>query len=294
MRSTNTNQEILPLYKEDFYLFQDHQDARFDYPVHYHSEYELNLVLNACGKRIAGTSMEPYKYSDLALLGSGLLHAWSNENTENKARVVTLQFPVDFLSKKTLDRKVMHPVRDLLMNSAYGIVFEGSHADDLAQKLIHLNTLREMDGFLGFLSLLYDLAVAPGQRLLNDPASFGRKQHIKNEKLRIACDYIHTNYKNTDDKKRVSLIRLAEMTNMSPSAFSHFFKKHTYRSFSDYLTDLRIIGACRLLIETDKPVGEIAEECGFKLNGNFNRLFVKRKKVTPREYRNAARSRPGW
>ena len=90
-------------------------------------------------------------------------------------------------------------------------------------------------------------------------------------------------YKNLQSNIRINDV--AEQVSMSPSAFSHFFKKRTQRSFTDYLTDLRIGHAARLLIDSEKNISEICFESGFNNISNFNRSFKAQKGCTPSEFR---------
>lgn len=78
---------------------------------------------------------------------------------------------------------------------------------------------------------------------------------------------------------------LAGEMNMSPSAFSHYFKKRTARTFRAYLNDIRLSHACKLLQQSEKPVAEICFECGFNTISNFNRVFKAAYRRSPREYR---------
>jgi AraC-like DNA-binding protein len=83
----------------------------------------------------------------------------------------------------------------------------------------------------------------------------------------------------------IRLNTLAEMASMSPSAFSRFFKLHTGRNLSDYIIDIRLGFAARMLVDTIKSVSEIGFECGFNNLSNFNRIFKKKKGCSPSEFR---------
>ena len=92
--------------------------------------------------------------------------------------------------------------------------------------------------------------------------------------------YLYDNLMNN-----IKINDVAQLVSMTPSAFSHFFKKRTQRSFSDYLTDLRIGHAAKLLIETEKNISEICFDSGFNNISNFNRSFRAQKGCTPSEFR---------
>ena len=89
--------------------------------------------------------------------------------------------------------------------------------------------------------------------------------------------------KNYMDELR--LPELANMAGMSPSAFSRFFKLHTGRNISEYIIDLRLGYAARMLVDTAKSISEIGFDCGFNNLSNFNRIFKKKKGCSPSEFR---------
>ena len=272
--------EITPINRAQCYLLQNHYNALFDYPIHYHPEYEINLVFNTSGKRIIGDSVETFKGTDLVLVGSNTLHAWTSTSTDNNARVVTIQFARDFLDRRTLEYDVMHPIKKLLDDSQFGVVFRGKELAVLKRKILLLTKSAGFSGFLDFLSLLYDMACSSYELLLSSPVMSNPDEVQNHSRILEACDFIKKNY-----KKKISIEDVADLIHMSPSAFSHFFKKRTYRSFTDYLIDMRISNACKLLLETDLSIACISEANGFNNVSNFNKLFKMRKNMTPKDFR---------
>jgi AraC-like DNA-binding protein len=82
------------------------------------------------------------------------------------------------------------------------------------------------------------------------------------------------------DASDLSLPDVAKVAGMTESTFSRFFQKNSGRSFTDYLAELRIGRACRLLAETQQPVSGICYEVGYFNLSNFNRNFLKRRGMT--------------
>ena len=75
------------------------------------------------------------------------------------------------------------------------------------------------------------------------------------------------------------------MVGMAPSAFSRFFKQHTTRNLQDYIIDVRLGRAARMLVDTTTGISEICYACGFNNLSNFNRAFKNRRGYTPRDFR---------
>jgi len=121
--------EITPVRDEDFFFIGSHKNPDFNYPIHQHPEYELNLVLNCSGNRIVGDSLGRFECIDLVLIGPNIYHSWdTNEDTTgecSKAEVITIQFGQDLFSDKFLSKKELWPIQLLLKNASRGMVFEG-------------------------------------------------------------------------------------------------------------------------------------------------------------------------
>jgi len=270
--------EITPLAEDDLFIILNHFNAKFDFPVHYHPEYELNLVLHSKGKRIIGDSIKEYATPDLVLVGPNTPHAWTG--VEEGVQVVTIQFQNDFLSEKFLSRKLLLPIRELLERSRMGVLFSPETTAAMMERLFRLTDLRGFDSLLDFLSILYDLSISRNQMTLSSLSYVGQFDTSKSRRIKVVNQYLYDNLHN-----QIKINDVAALINMSPSAFSHFFKKRTQRSFSDYLTDLRIGHAAKSLIETEKNISEICFESGFNNISNFNRSFKVQKGCTPSEFR---------
>ena len=242
--------EITPLSEDDFFIVLNHYNAKFDFPVHYHPEYEMNLVLNSKGKRIIGDSIKEYQHPDLVLIGPNTPHAWTGQ--EEGVQVITIQFHTDFLSEKALSRKLTMPIKELLDRSSMGVLFSAETTANLTERIMMLTEMRGFDSLLEFLSILYDLSISRNQLTLSSPSYVGQFDTSKSRRIKMVNQYLYDNLMNN-----IKINDVAQLVSMTPSAFSHFFKKRTQRSFSDYLTDLRIGHAAKLLIETEKNISEI-------------------------------------
>jgi AraC-like DNA-binding protein len=91
-------------------------------------------------------------------------------------------------------------------------------------------------------------------------------------------------YLNTNYQRKIELETVAEIANLHPAAFCRFFKEKTGKSLSEYVNDMRIGYACRLIIEGKMSVSQISFESGFNNLSNFNRTFKRHAKMTPTEY----------
>lgn len=100
------------------------------------------------------------------------------------------------------------------------------------------------------------------------------------QKLNGLIDHIHENF-------HMSLTRenLAEKIELSPDYLGRMFKVHTGKKINEYINDLRIHEACRLLKESEDRIIDIAFAVGFESLATFNRAFMKSINLSPTEYR---------
>jgi AraC-like DNA-binding protein len=275
--------EITPLTQSDCFTLFSRVKKEFDFPLHYHEEFELNFIENAPGaRRIIGDHLEEIGPWELVLVGSNLQHGWFNHKCESKEiKEVTIQFHKDLFDEKFLRRNQLSFIRAMLEKSNRGILFSPETTQQLSGRLKGLNHKHGFDSVLELFSILHDLSTSRNMRILSD-ASFNNAEHFTYNSRRIskAMDYLNNHF-----EKPISLSDVAKLVNMSDVAFSRFFKTRTGNNFIDSLIEIRLGHASRMLIDTTHTIGEIAYRCGFNNMSNFNRVFKKKKGCTPKEFR---------
>ena len=273
-------QEIVPIAHDDFFIILNHYDAVFKYPIHCHPEYEINVVMDTCGTRVIGDSQENFEGLDIVMMGPYLPHVWKAEGGGH--RVVTIQFSGDLLKYQIINKRLFLPIKQLLVDSAQGLCFNGPEAERIRDEILELTMMQGFQTATKFLNILNYMATASRRRLVSN-FSESEVSLITSSSRRIskACKYIEENL-----SKKITLSEVAELVNMSGSAFSHFFKKKTGISFITYVNNLRVARACELLINTSLSASEICYDCGFNNKSNFIRIFTQRKNMPPIEYRN--------
>lgn len=274
--------EITPLTQNDcFTLFSRHKDT-FDFPLHTHEEYELNLILQAPGaKRVVGDHMEQIEDMELVFVGPNLPHGWfTDQCTSKNIHEVTIQFHRDLLDEKFLQKKQLSHLRAMFEKSGCGIKFSRETIERISPRIISLVSKTGFDSVLELLSILHDLSTSRDIRTL----CAGSYQHVQisynSRRIEKVMDYLNKNF-----NKDVTLAEAAGLASMTQVSFSRFFKTKTGHTFIDTLNEIRLGNATRLLMETSHGIAEIAYLCGFNNISNFNRIFKKRKGCTPKEFR---------
>tara|TARA_R110000868_G_scaffold158589_1_gene386796 strand:+ start:28335 stop:29237 length:903 start_codon:yes stop_codon:yes gene_type:complete len=276
------HREITPLSPEDSFLVFDRVKEEFDFPIHFHPEYELNFISNGKGvKRVVGDSVEEIDNIELVLVGPNLHHGWLNNNCKSREiREITIQFHETLFNSELLSKKIMKPIKNMFDRSIHGILFSKKVSSDIFERISQVSKLDSMDYFLEFISILHDLANSRNQRLLSTYTT-NRDSFENSDKIKKIYEYVQENF-----DKKITLAEASELINMSQVSFNRFMKKRTGKTFVDYVNDVRIGYAAIRLVEKDISISEIAFNCGFNNIANFNRVFKKSKKCTPSQYKN--------
>lgn len=286
MINTELFKEVSPLSSKDCFILIERQKTNFNFPIHIHPECELNFIENAKGaQRIVGDSIEEIDEEELVLVTNPHLeHAWKDyRNVSKNIHEITIQFHPDLLTDTFLNKNQMISIRQLFRHAERGVAFS---RESIAKVRPLLKTLTcENDSFYSLIKLLiilHELSIDKGMRELSTGqfAVNVMHQHSSDESLGRVMDYLSRHYSEV-----IRLSEVAEMVNMSESSFCRFFKQHTSKSFIDFLTDIRLGAASRALIDSSLSIAEIGYDCGFNNLSNFNRIFKKKKGVTPSEFR---------
>lgn len=249
----------------------------FVFKWHYHPEYELTLITQGSGKRLVGDSYQNYEAGDLVLLGPDLPHTWVSNASRKKKNVsaVVIQFSEKFI-QSFLHFNEFKEVSQLLASAAHGLAFSSR---ELANDITQLPEKSGVKKVTSLFLILQELTHQKPKKLASD--YFRAVRGTENEKrINIICQYLQ---KHAEEK--IELDKVAALVHLSRSAFCKFFKRATGKTLSEYVNDLRIGNACELLIESDRPINEIAYQTGFDSLTYFNRIFIKKKKMTPRKFR---------
>ena len=282
---TRVLHEITPLAESDFMYVADRHKTEFNYPIHNHDVCELNFVENAAGcRRVVGDSSEVIGDYDLVLItGPELEHVWEqHECHSDDIHEITIQFNLDFNNESgPFGTNPMASIRKLCQRAQRGVAFPLKAIMNIYPRIERLSTIS--DAFYAsreLLTILYELSKSDGVYELASSAF--AKVSVESDSRRVlkVKTFIESHY---SDELRLQ--QIADLVNMTPSAFSRFFKLRTGKSLNEYIVDVRLGHAARRLIDTTDSVAEVCYTCGFNTLSNFNRLFKKRKGCNPTAFR---------
>ena len=281
---SNVLRETPPITDKDcFYIVERHKSV-FNYPIHSHEEFELNFVEHCKGvSRVVGDSIEEVGDYDLVLVtGDGLEHAWQQGNcTSPDVREITIQFSSTLLDERLLGRNQFAAVRKMFERARLGVAFSMDAIMRVYNLLDGLAQQQESFGqFISMLRILNELSLDAGARTLASSSFAQNDSGRESRRVSKVKEYISAHF-----AEELRLEDMAALVGMAPSAFSRFFKQHTTRTLSDYIIDIRLGNAARMLVDTSISISEISYACGFNNLSNFNRIFKARRGYTPRDFR---------
>ena len=282
--------EITPLSERDCFYIADRRKAEFTYPIHCHAECELNFTEHAAGvRRIVGDSSEIIGDYDLVLItGKDLEHVWEqNECASTNIREITIQFGQDFVTGDWLKKNQFASIRRMLERAQCGLCFP-VHAIMKVYNLLD-KLASEEQGFyavMDFMRILYELSLCEEARTLSSSSFAKMEVFSESRRVQKVQRYINEHY-----KEEIRLNTLADMVGMTPVSFSRFFRLRTGKTLSDYIVEIRLGYAIRLLIDSNRTIAEVCYDCGFNNLSHFNRMFKRKKNCSPKEFRERYRKR---
>jgi AraC-like DNA-binding protein len=276
--------EVLQPGNRQSFLVRKFDQWEFDGPYHFHPEYELTFITKGSGKRYVGTHMEDFFTGDLILLGPNLPHCWklaNIEQTQHEAGAIVIQFTADFLGEKFFDRPEMQDISKLFEKSVSGIKFGDSIQAEINGFLRGLaDDDNNFNKLLKLLDILQRLAVTNDFILLDQNQSMATSSVSQQERINPVFAYLVENF-----RQSVSLDKAASVANMTPNAFCKYFKKITRKTFMETIIEYRLNYATQQLVQSDKPISEIAFESGFGDVSHFYKMFKVKMGLSPLNYR---------
>ncbi|WP_343319008.1 AraC family transcriptional regulator [Sphingobacterium multivorum] len=251
--------------------------------LHKHANYEIALIENGVGTRFINGSAETFHGTDLVLIAGDVSHCWRYQGTvdeQQQVRIIVVHFFPDFLGKGFLHIPEAKAISKLLQRAKKGIVFHGDVLDKAKLILEKMLTEKEMGRVLLFLKLMDLLSNTSSCRVLNDASQEIVYSDFETKKMDTVLQYILNNF-----NRQLSLVEMAAITAMAPNSFCRYFKLKTGRRFSDFIKELRINHAAKLLVQGNYSISESGYLSGYNNISNFNKHFKEIKGMSPRLFK---------
>ncbi|PKV48217.1 AraC family transcriptional regulator [Aquimarina sp. MAR_2010_214] len=270
----------IPKSSTDTLIVQEDKEIVFYDKFHQHEEIQISIIISGEGSLIVGDTITDYKANDILIFGSNVPHVLKSAFSSVESYMISLFFTKESFGNLFFNLPEFNDFSSFFRNSVYGIkVF--SKKEKLKKQFLKIVEKKEkLDRFTIFLKILKILKTSKTETI----SSFiSKRGYTDNEGKRMAKVFQAV----MDEYYRdFSLKEVADLTNMTPNAFCRYFKQRTNKTFFQFLIEVRIENACRLLSrELDITISEVSYRSGFKNLSNFNRKFKQIKRMTPSDYK---------
>ena len=241
---------------------------------HYHPEVELIHFKNGEGTQFIGDSIKQFKQGDVVLVGSNLPHYWKfddryfDEGSRLHADVRVTHFGEKFWGEQFLELPENINIKSVLEKAKLGLQIHGKARQEIAD---FMEDLLHADGSARIMLLMQALEIIAGCKQLTVLSSMGFVNHCvdpESERINAIYDYTLKNF-----KERIQLEKIAEIANISPNSFCRYFKSRTRKTYSQFLIEVRVGYACKLLIENHLSIKQLCFESGFNNFTSFHKYF---------------------
>ena len=274
----------IPKPHQDAFVFQIDKDVAFYDKLHQHEEIQLSIILEGEGTLIVGDTVNYYSKNDVLVIGSNLPHVFKSDVKASKiSHMLTLFFTKDSFGTGFFELEELKELQKFFKRSKHGFKLM-SKQKPVKDLFLQLESTSKLNQFIILLQLLKAVSSANFKSL----SSFiYDKKYSDNEgnRMRNVFEYTMNHFEND-----ISLEKISEVANMTKNAFCKYFKKRTNKTYVQFLNELRIEHASKLLLSNKElTVAEIAEHSGFNNISNFNRQFRMHKQLNPKEFKKQKR-----
>lgn len=253
---------------------------------HFHPEYEIMLVMEGKGMRFVGDSIERFQPGDLVFYGANIPHLYRNDKEYYQresnliSRAIVVYFRENFLGQNFWELRETISIRKLFSLAKRGIKFKGKVKNTLRRQVQKLDSQKEgIEKIIDLLTVLKTMAGTEEYNLLSSKSFTNHIDENDCERMNKVYQFILDNF-----AKSPSLEEVSEIAHMSTTAFCRYFKSHTNKTYTQFLNEIKVGNACKLLLETDLSISQICFESGYNTFTHFNNQFKKVMGLTPSQY----------
>ncbi len=257
-----------------------------DYPWHYHPEYEIIFVEKSYGIRLMGNHIGNFNDGDLMFMSPNLPHVWRNDNDfyqgneDLKVDVYVIHFREDSLKPGFFELPEFAEIKNLFMRGQRGILIKGKGHTQISELIKQVYNTDGIERLILFFRTLKAFAETKDYELLSTPGYVNSVNTTDTERINKVMEHLVNNY-----SRDIKLEEVADLINMNKTSFCRYFKLRTHKTYSLFLNEIRIVHACKLLVNSKKSISEICYEVGYNNISHFNRQFKQITGATAKGYR---------
>lgn len=268
--------QLLKISKSPAHSFSVRHDLKpsMNNKLHYHPEAELIYFSMGEGRQFVGDHISEFKAGDLILLGANLPHYWRfNESfTDGQANhladVKVAHFSASFFGEYFLNLPENKAIKEVLEKAKRGIRIEGKNKQKVVDVLSALVCAEGTDRIIYLIQALAEISRCEQLELLSSVGYAHHTEEVGNERIRVVYEYTFANF-----KSKIHLEDIAEVAGISPNSFCRYFKSFTQKTYWQFLTEVKVGQACKLLIDNRLNIKQVCYESGFNNFASFYKSF---------------------
>ena len=267
------------------FLVKKLHEPFFDPNWHFHPHYQLFTVIKGTGTRFIGDDIRHFEEGDTVFLGPNMPHLWRSDRNyfEKESQLQTegivVYFKEDFLGNDFFEKPEMFDIKSFLKNSERGLDLTGTLGTEMVNDLKELLGLTGFEGISKLMNILHKLSITNDYQYISSSNYTNTHKISETERMRIVHEYVLKHF-----KENINLSTVASLSNMTEAAFCRYFKSRTNKTFSDFVKEIRIGNACKILQDENKSISQTCYESGYNTVSNFNNQFKSLKGVSPLQY----------
>ncbi len=248
---------------------------------HYHEELELIHIAKGTGTQLVGDSISNFENDSLFLIGSNLPHYWLFDERflQNNADIRVAHFKENCFGLGFFNLAENRKIRELFIKAKRGMQIYGqakSNVKDILERMVLVSGTQKIILLLEVLDIL-----SKNEQIekLTSPTYVADNQELDYDRLNSIITYATLHFKN-----KIALKELADVIGMTENSFCRFFKTKTGKTPIEFITELRVGHAVKLLLESSTPIKQICFESGFQNFVSFHKAFKRIKGAPPLVY----------
>jgi AraC-like DNA-binding protein len=252
---------------------------------HYHPELELICFHHGTGTQFVGDHIKRFGPGDIVLVGSNLPHYWRYDDvffSGRKAETVystVIHFGPHFWGDSFLNLPETKSIKMVLEKAKRGIMVGPQDARIIQPLIERVRKTEGIDRLIALLECLSHIGHIVRPTLLSSVSFQQGFSEAENERMHAIYDYALSNFRD-----KLYLEKIAEVAGLVPNSFCRYFKSKTGKTFTQFLTEIRIGYACKYLIENRLSIKQLCSEAGFNNAAGFYKSFKDITGKTPHEY----------
>lgn len=275
----------VPKISKQAFRFQDDKLTYFYDELHQHPEIQIMLIVKSSGTLVAGDYVGRFEPGELYIIGSGQAHVFRNDDiyyqakSKLKAHSYSLYFDENYFGQHFWQLDELESVRNFSRRAERGLKVTGTTKEAVTNLIQLIDQQKGLDKLLLFFQILNKLSSTKELNTLSVSSHNPDYSHREGKRMNEILQFTFR-----ESYRKIYINEVADVANLSTEAFCRYFKMRTRKTYTNFLNEVRISNACKLIIQKDLSIQEICWQAGFSNLSNFNRIFRKVTGKTPTTY----------